>query len=82
MLIHIEVGLVGQCSLLYHVPSLLVLVISTTWNYCKLFSCVRFNGELTVDKVTNWFATTVLALPQINYYSRESLVICLNLLKI
>jgi len=51
---------------------------STTWYYYTLFSCVRFDGELTVDTVTNWFATTVLALPQINYYSRESLVICLN----
>ncbi|XP_057741261.1 uncharacterized protein LOC130959218 isoform X3 [Arachis stenosperma] len=38
----------------------------------KCFS--RFDGELIVDKVTNWFATTVLALPQINYYSKESLV--------
>ncbi|OIV97101.1 hypothetical protein TanjilG_10047 [Lupinus angustifolius] len=38
--------------------------------------CLRsgFHGELTVDTVTNWFATTVLALPQIKYYSKESLV--------
>lgn len=42
---------------------------------CRSSKCIiRFDGELTVDTVTNWFATTVLALPQINYYSRESLV--------
>ncbi|KAL2340747.1 hypothetical protein Fmac_008687 [Flemingia macrophylla] len=42
---------------------------------CRAAKCIsRFHGELTVDKVTNWFATTVLALPQINYYSKESLV--------
>ncbi|RDX74997.1 hypothetical protein CR513_45177, partial [Mucuna pruriens] len=41
---------------------------------CRATKCIsRFDGELTVDKVTNWFATTVLALPQINYYSRELL---------
>ncbi|XP_020213903.1 uncharacterized protein LOC109798104 isoform X2 [Cajanus cajan] len=42
---------------------------------CRATKCInRFVGELTVDKVTNWFATTVLALPQINYYSKETLV--------
>ncbi|KAK7304643.1 hypothetical protein VNO77_42528 [Canavalia gladiata] len=42
---------------------------------CRAAKCIsRFDGELTIDKVTNWFATTVLALPQINYYSKESLV--------
>ncbi|XP_052112213.1 uncharacterized protein LOC127743980 [Arachis duranensis] len=46
---------------------------------CRDVKCFsRFDGELIVDKVTNWFATTVLALPQINYYSKESLVIFLN----
>ncbi|XP_061338840.1 uncharacterized protein LOC133285601 isoform X2 [Gastrolobium bilobum] len=34
----------------------------------------NWDGDLTVDKVTNWFATSILALPQINYYSKESLV--------
>ncbi|XP_057419341.1 uncharacterized protein LOC130713583 [Lotus japonicus] len=38
----------------------------------KCFS--RFDGELTVDTVTDWFATTILALPQINYYSMGTLV--------
>ncbi|WJX32062.1 hypothetical protein P8452_20433 [Trifolium repens] len=42
---------------------------------CQTAKCFRrFDGELTIDKVTNWFATTVLALPQINYYTKESLV--------
>ncbi|KAL5077891.1 hypothetical protein RYX36_016875 [Vicia faba] len=42
---------------------------------CRTAKCFRrFDGELTIDKVTNWFATNVLALPQINYYTKESLV--------
>ncbi|KAF7838483.1 DnaJ like subfamily C member 10 [Senna tora] len=42
---------------------------------CQTANCItRFDGELTVDKVTNWFATTVLDLPQILYYSKETLV--------
>lgn len=40
-----------------------------------LFICVRYNGQLSVDAVTDWFATTVLSLPRISYYSMESLVI-------
>ncbi|XP_027904615.1 uncharacterized protein LOC114164227 isoform X2 [Vigna unguiculata] len=52
------------------VPSLVAIPAG-----CRSPKCIRrFNGELTVDKVTNWFATTILALPQINYYSRETLV--------
>ncbi|KAF5934474.1 hypothetical protein HYC85_030645 [Camellia sinensis] len=31
-------------------------------------------GELSVDAVTNWFATTILSLPRILYYSKDSLV--------
>ncbi|KAK7281776.1 hypothetical protein RIF29_10040 [Crotalaria pallida] len=42
---------------------------------CHTINCFRrFDGELTIDMVTNWFATTVLVLPQIKYYSKESLV--------
>ncbi|XP_014496322.1 uncharacterized protein LOC106757965 isoform X2 [Vigna radiata var. radiata] len=52
------------------VPSLVAIPAG-----CRSPKCIRrFNSELTVDKVTNWFATTILALPQINYYSRETLV--------
>lgn len=41
---------------------------------CKTSEClVRYNGELSVDAVTDWFATTVLSLPRILYYTRESL---------
>lgn len=35
---------------------------------------IRFEGQLSVDAVTDWFATTVLGLPRILYYSKESLV--------
>ncbi|XP_028090793.1 uncharacterized protein LOC114291009 [Camellia sinensis] len=31
-------------------------------------------GELSVDAVTNWFATTILSLPRILYYSKDSLL--------
>ncbi|KAJ9568296.1 hypothetical protein OSB04_004262 [Centaurea solstitialis] len=41
---------------------------------CKTLDCVvRYTGELSVDAVTDWFATTILSLPRITYYSRESL---------
>lgn len=40
--------------------------------------CFRYTGELSVDAVTDWFATTILSLPRISYYSKESLVILLS----
>ncbi|XP_034216105.1 uncharacterized protein LOC117627906 isoform X2 [Prunus dulcis] len=41
---------------------------------CKTSNClVRYEGELWVDSVTDWFATTILGLPRILYYSKESL---------
>ena len=36
---------------------------------------LRFDGELSVDAVTDWFSTTILGLPRILYYSRDTLVI-------
>lgn len=36
---------------------------------------VRYSGELSVDAVTDWFSTTILGLPRIMYYTKESLVI-------
>nr|XP_043607357.1 uncharacterized protein LOC122579285 isoform X2 [Erigeron canadensis] len=42
---------------------------------CKASDCVvRYTGDLSVDAVTDWFATTILSLPRISYYSMESLV--------
>lgn len=35
----------------------------------------RYEGELSVDAVTDWVATTILGLPRIPYYSKDSLVI-------
>ncbi|KAL7598254.1 hypothetical protein Lser_V15G21596 [Lactuca serriola] len=41
---------------------------------CKTSDCiVRYTGELSVDAVTDWFATTILSLPRISYYSRDTL---------
>ncbi|XP_028056125.1 uncharacterized protein LOC114260243 isoform X6 [Camellia sinensis] len=42
---------------------------------CNTANClVRYEGELSVDAVTNWFATTILSLPRILYYSKDSLL--------
>eukprot|EP00258_Populus_trichocarpa_P015941 XP_006373458.1 dnaJ homolog subfamily C member 16 [Populus trichocarpa] len=41
---------------------------------CKASAClVRFEGDLSTDAVIDWFATKVLGLPRILYYSKESL---------
>ncbi|KAF8399510.1 hypothetical protein HHK36_015377 [Tetracentron sinense] len=43
---------------------------------CGSSDClVRYNGELSVDAVADWFVTTILGLPRILYYSKESLVL-------
>ncbi|KAI0495382.1 hypothetical protein KFK09_025532 [Dendrobium nobile] len=34
----------------------------------------RYGGDLSVDAIVDWLATTVLELPRILYYSKESLV--------
>lgn len=48
------------------------LVAFPSW--CKTSDClIRFEGELSVDAVTDWFAVAVLNLPRIFYYSKESL---------
>ncbi|XP_028763498.1 uncharacterized protein LOC114721801 isoform X1 [Neltuma alba] len=42
---------------------------------CQSANCItRYVGDLTADMVTNWFSTTLLHLPQIMYYSKETLV--------
>ncbi|KAH9721927.1 J domain-containing protein [Citrus sinensis] len=42
---------------------------------CKSSDCMtRFEGELSVDAVTDWFATAILKLPRIFYYTKESMV--------
>ncbi|KAK9080433.1 hypothetical protein SSX86_000191 [Deinandra increscens subsp. villosa] len=41
---------------------------------CKTSDCIfRYTGQLSVDAVTDWFATNILSLPRISYYSIESL---------
>lgn len=41
---------------------------------CRASNClVRYEGELSVDGVTDWFATNILKLPRIPYYTKESL---------
>ncbi|KAK9116667.1 hypothetical protein Sjap_015614 [Stephania japonica] len=41
---------------------------------CRNSDClVRYQGEHSVDAVTDWFATYILGLPRILYYSKETL---------
>ncbi|XP_052179705.1 uncharacterized protein LOC127793014 isoform X2 [Diospyros lotus] len=41
---------------------------------CNTSSCLlRYEGELSVDAVTDWFASIILSLPRILYYSKDSL---------
>ncbi|XP_026405420.1 uncharacterized protein LOC113300411 isoform X1 [Papaver somniferum] len=41
---------------------------------CRNSDClVRYQGDLSLDAVTDWFATRILGLPRINYYSKETL---------
>ncbi|CAI9112103.1 OLC1v1012483C3 [Oldenlandia corymbosa var. corymbosa] len=42
---------------------------------CSSPRCLhRYSGELSVDAVADWFATTILGLPRILYYSKETMV--------
>ncbi|XP_078432724.1 DNAJ heat shock N-terminal domain-containing protein isoform X2 [Wolffia australiana] len=41
---------------------------------CRSARCyTRYNGDLTVDAIIDWMATSVLVLPRILYYSRRTL---------
>ncbi|KAL6183072.1 hypothetical protein ACLB2K_044483 [Fragaria x ananassa] len=41
---------------------------------CKSAKClIRYEGGPSIDSITDWFATTILGLPRILYYSKESL---------
>ncbi|XP_010498278.1 PREDICTED: uncharacterized protein LOC104775990 [Camelina sativa] len=43
--------------------------------HCKTADClIRFEGELSTDAITDWFATTVLGLPRVFYHTKETLV--------
>ena len=35
----------------------------------------RYGGQLSFDAITDWLATSILGLPRILYYSKESMVI-------
>ncbi|CAL5441612.1 unnamed protein product [Camellia sinensis] len=60
----------GQPSFQNGLPSLIAFPSG-----CNTANClIRHEGELSVDAVTNWFATTILSLPRILYYSKDSLV--------
>ncbi|VAH27689.1 unnamed protein product [Triticum turgidum subsp. durum] len=42
---------------------------------CRNPSCyMRYPGELTVDSVVNWVASSIVGLPRILYYSKETLI--------
>ncbi|KMT10782.1 hypothetical protein BVRB_5g114380 [Beta vulgaris subsp. vulgaris] len=41
---------------------------------CRTSNClVRYEGDLSVDAVTDWFAIMILKLPRIPYYTKDSL---------
>ncbi|CAL5362294.1 unnamed protein product [Camellia sinensis] len=59
----------GQPSFQNGLPSLIAFPSG-----CNTANClIMYEGELSVDAVTNWFATTILSLPRILYYSKDSL---------
>ncbi|XP_027126348.2 uncharacterized protein [Coffea arabica] len=42
---------------------------------CSSSRCLhRYGGQLSVDAITDWLATSILGLPRILYYSKESMV--------
>ncbi|GMQ10724.1 hypothetical protein CsSME_00053617 [Camellia sinensis var. sinensis] len=60
----------GQPSFQNGLPSLIAFPSG-----CDTANClIRYKGELSVDAVTNWLATTILSLPRILYYSKDSLL--------
>ncbi|VFQ62720.1 unnamed protein product [Cuscuta campestris] len=59
----------GQPFLRYGVPALLAFPPG-----CKSLKCLhRYEGQLSVDAVTDWVATSILSLPRIPYYWKESM---------
>ncbi|CAL5362291.1 unnamed protein product [Camellia sinensis] len=64
-----EKTFIGQPSFQNGSPSLIAFPSG-----CNTANClIRYEGELSVDAVTNWFATTILSFPRILYYSKDSL---------
>ncbi|CAM8929167.1 unnamed protein product [Rhodiola kirilowii] len=59
----------GQPFFRKGVPSLIAFPAGCRSPHCL----VRYEGELSVDAVTDWFTTSVLSLPQIFYYPKETL---------
>ncbi|KAL9243252.1 hypothetical protein vseg_017162 [Gypsophila vaccaria] len=59
----------GQPFFRYGLPTLIAFPQG-----CRDFNClVRYEGELSVDAVTDWFATKILKLPRIPYYTQNTL---------
>ncbi|KAL5813520.1 hypothetical protein ACOSQ4_024161 [Xanthoceras sorbifolium] len=59
----------GQYFFRNGLPSLIAFPTSCKASHCM----IRFEGELSIDAVTDWFATTILRLPRIFYHTKESL---------
>ncbi|GAB2289674.1 hypothetical protein Dimus_023981 [Dionaea muscipula] len=64
-----EKKMTGQPFFRNGLPSLIAFPEGCTASKC----IVRYEGELSVDGVTDWFATSVLMLPRIPYYSKDTL---------
>nr|GMD07660.1 DnaJ homolog subfamily C member 16 isoform X1 [Ipomoea batatas] len=59
----------GQPFFRYGVPALVAFPPG-----CQSLKCLhRYEGELSVDAVTDWIATDILSLPRILYYWKESM---------
>ncbi|KAL5722905.1 hypothetical protein ACHQM5_006365 [Ranunculus cassubicifolius] len=59
----------GQPFFHQGIPSLVALPAG-----CRNSDCfVRYHGDLSVDAVTDWFATDILGLPRILYYTKDIL---------
>ncbi|GAB2213098.1 hypothetical protein Drorol1_Dr00021116 [Drosera rotundifolia] len=64
-----EKKMTGQPFFRNGLPSLIAFPEGCTTSKC----IVRYEGDHSVDGVTDWFATTVLGLPRILYYSKDTL---------
>lgn len=74
MLHTVYLGVISHDLFMFFFKLQVMVNVIVEW-YLKLICCLRFEGELSVDAVTDWFATAILKLPRIFYHTKESMVI-------